>query len=523
VVNLSHSWVAWGHVSSLALITVFLLAGCCRLGFEASAARDSSAETSPLADGASDRASPPVDGSNNESGTTLPIDGGHEIGTSDLGSPDLPPAMDGGSLGGQSLWSKQYGGPESDHGMSVALDSNGNIYITGVYRNLVDFGGGTLPSFLGNNIFIASFTASGAHRWSKGFGGSDTESGSAVAVDGNNNVYLTGHFRASVNFGGTAATSAGLDDIFLMSFTSSGTQRWVQTFGGGGNDVGNAVVVDSSNNLYLLSSFQQTVSFGSSSFTTGGLTDSALVSFTSTGGFRWAKQLGASGTTVGRSAALGGGYLYIAGSFYNDTNLGGALLTSKGAEDAFLASYSLAGAHRWSMQLGGKSDERGSALAADVAGNTYLTGEFSGTTNLGGSALVATGVDDIFLASYSSTGSHRWSKGFGGASYNEGLSIAVGKNGAVYFTGDFQGMMDMGGSALVSQGTYEIFVASFSSAGAHRWSRRFGGASMDYGYGIAASDAIYATGIFLGTADLGGSTPAASAGAGDVFLLKLQP
>jgi len=510
-VNLSCSGVAWGRIVSIGLVAVFLLAGCFRLGFEVSASRDASVEVGPLVDGsserpltdgASDRASPLVDGSNKE----------HS------------PAVDGGSLGGQVLLSSQYGGPESDSASSVAVDSNGNIYLTGVYRNLVDFGGGTLPSFLGNNIFIASFTASGAHRWSKGFGGSDTESGRVVAVDSNNNVYITGHFRGSVDFGGTAKTSAGLDDIFLMSFTSSGTLRWVQAFGSGGNDAGQALVVDSSNNLYLLSTFQQTVSFGSSSFTTGGLTDSALVSFTSTGGLRWAKQLGASGTTVGRSAAVGGGNLYIAGSFYNDTNLGGALLTSKGSEDIFLASYALAGAHRWSKQLGGTGEERGSALAADAAGNCYLTGEFSGTSNLGGSALVANGADDIFLASYTSTGSHRWSMGFGGASYNEGLSIAVGKNGAVYLTGDFQGTMNMGGSDLVSQGTYEIFVASFSSAGTHRWSRRFGGPSMDYGYGIAAGDAIYATGIFLGTADLGGSTPAVSAGAGgDVFLIKLQP
>ena len=96
------------------------------------------------------------------------------------------------------------------------------------------------------DVFIASYDPAGNHRWSKGFGSTSYEYGYGVATDGGGNVYITGYYYNSVNFGGGALTSNGSGDIFLASFTSGGTHRWSKGFGSTSSDYGYDVTTDTS-------------------------------------------------------------------------------------------------------------------------------------------------------------------------------------------------------------------------------------------------------------------------------------
>ena len=142
--------------------------------------------------------------------------------------------------------------------------------------------------------------------------------------------------------------------------------------------------------------------------------------------------------------------------------------------------------------------------------------------SFGGSSITAVGSRDIYVASFSSTGAHRWSKGFGGSSSDYGYGITTGPTGNVYVSGYFYNSMSLGGSTLTSAGSYDAFAASFSSDGAHRWSRSHGSTGSDYGRRIAADGAggVYVVGNFYNTVDFGGG-PFTSAGSYDVFVLKL--
>ena len=94
----------------------------------------------------------------------------------------------------------------------------------------------------------------------------------------------------------------------------------------------------------------------------------------------------------------------------------------------------------------------------------------------------------------------------------------------VLVAGVFTGTVNLGGSPLVSAGGMDIFVAKYSPSGAHIWSKRFGGTSTDYGYGVAIDGAgnVLSTGYFQNSADFGGG-PLTSAGRQDVFVLSLGP
>jgi hypothetical protein len=81
----------------------------------------------------------------------------------------------------------------------------------------VDFGGGLLAAIPGNDIFLANFSASGSHQWSKIIG-SGYANGSALAVNSAGHPIVAGSFGLTVDFGAGPITSVGDHDIFLMEF-----------------------------------------------------------------------------------------------------------------------------------------------------------------------------------------------------------------------------------------------------------------------------------------------------------------
>jgi hypothetical protein len=405
--------------------------------------------------------------------------------------------------------------------MGVAVDDRGNVYVTGMFSGTVDFGGGALTSASHDDIFLASYTIAGVHRWSQRFGGTWGDSGRSVTVDGSGNIYLTGNFADTVDFGGRALTSATSPDIFLASFTGAGAHRWSQRFGSTAADEGMSVAVDARGNVYLTGNLRGTASLGGEALTCPGGVCIFLASYTSAGGHRWSQYYRGGGEDDNVSVAVdGAGNVYLAGGFQGTVDFGGGALISAGGYDIFLASFTEAGAHRWSQRFGSPVGEYGLGMAVDGSGNVYLTGVIYGTVSLGGADLLCAGMMDIFLASYTSAGAHRWSQRFGGASGEEGRSVALDGSGNVYLTGVFGGTVNFGGGALTSAGGLDIFLASYTSAGAHRWSERFGGGDFDRGWGVTVDDSgnVSLTGSFADTVDFccGGLT---SAGATDIFLL----
>jgi hypothetical protein len=162
-------------------------------------------------------------------------------------------------------------------------------------------------------------------------------------------------------------------------------------------------------------------------------------------------------------------------------------LSSAGAKDVFLVKYSSTGAHVWSKRLGGSGYDMGGSVAVDGAGNVVVVGTFEGTINLGGGSLTSAGERDLFVAKFSPAGQHLWSKRFGGTRTDWVRRVAVDGAGDALLTGQFLGSINFGGPTLTSAGFEDIFLAKLSGAtGGHVWSMRLGSSSApDAGYGVA--------------------------------------
>ena len=119
-----------------------------------------------------------------------------------------------------------------DIGNGVAVDGSGNVLVTGIFSGTVNFGGGNLVSAGDFDIFVAKYNASGVHQWSRRFGSAErSTSGTDVAVDGSGNVFVTGYFSGTVDFGGGNLVSAGRSDIFLAKYNANGVHQWSKRFG----------------------------------------------------------------------------------------------------------------------------------------------------------------------------------------------------------------------------------------------------------------------------------------------------
>jgi hypothetical protein len=215
----------------------------------------------------------------------------------------------------------------------------------------------------------------------------------------------------------------------------------------------------------------------------------------------------------------------VTGEFNGWVDFGGGGLESAGRDEMFLAKYSQSGEHRWSRRYGGTGYDGGHMVAVDDSGNVFVTGEMDETVNFGGSNLVSAGEQDIFVAKFSVGGDHRWSRRFGDEGFDRGHSVAVDDSGHVLVTGYFAGTVDFGGGALESAaGSNDIFLARCGADGSHLWSQRFGSDASDLGYSVAvdAWGNLVLAGYIGGTANFGG-TDLAGAGGADAFIAKFGP
>lgn len=416
----------------------------------------------------------------------------------------------------------------------TAVDASGNVIIAGAFWGTVDFGGGALTSRGSSDIFVAKYSPTGQHLWSKRFGDALDDVASGVRVDGSGNVVVVGAFKGTVDFGGGPLTAyyngvpPWTSDVFVAQFDADGNYRWVQRFGSSAEDAANAVAVDAAGNVALTGSFSGRALFGTAMLSSyNGSPDMFLVKLTSTGQLAWpAKRFGYSGIDSGNGVAFDtGGNILLTGAFLGPTDFGGGNLSGLGGGDIVLAKFSAAGAHVWSKQIGGPADDVAFAVATDAAGNAFVTGYVQGTVNFGGGATASAGSLDSFVAKYASDGSHQWSRRLGGANAEQGFGIATNGTGDVLVVGAFQGTVDFGTGPLASAGSWDVFVAKYAAGGAPLWSKRYGNSGDDYGYAAAfdANGNVTVTGTFHDTVDFGGGVSLTSAGWTDAFVLKLAP
>ena len=207
----------------------------------------------------------------------------------------------------------------------------------------------------------------------------------------------------------------------------------------------------------------------------------AQIQQASTANFTLAFDGGGTGTDIVQGVATQANAVYSTGSFEGTMNLGnGISLTLAGGKDIFIARHNAnTGAVVWAVRAGGTGEDKGRAVAADAAGNVWVTGVFSGTANFGSTNKTSSGAKDAFIVRLSDVnGSLQVVKTIGGAGEDAGNAISALADGAVV-AGEFNQSVVFGSQTLTSAGKTDIFVSRLKLDGNFNWATRAGGSQAD--------------------------------------------
>ncbi len=380
-----------------------------------------------------------------------------------------PAPVSGQSKEPEFLWAVRAGGKKADKTRGLTTDAAGNVYMTGEFAEVADFGKHTLTSRGDYDFFVAKYSPAGECLWVRQGGGARTDRGYEVEVDRQGNVFVTGHYQSTdATFDGSPALpQRGDHDIFVARYDPQGKLQWVQTAGGEGYDYGHGIGVD------------------------------------------------------------GTGNCYVTGGVVGNNDFGGEKVENPVGSHLFVAKYAPSGKIAWVRQSRGRG-AAGQALAVDRSGNCWATGSVSAEADFGGATYAATG-RDVVLVKYDADGRALWATGAGGKSDGVATGVAVDDRGHSYIGGMFKSTAVFGNTTLSGSGDYDLFIAGFDPDGKPRWAHKGASAGIDYCLGIAADPkgGCYAVGEISGTATFSSTgsnaaTTVPNAGGRDLYVARVE-
>ena len=371
----------------------------------------------------------------------------------------------------------------------------------------------------------------------------------SMKVGPEGNLYVTGTFDGTIQFAGTAFTSAGGSDIFLAKYTPTGKVLWVVQSGGPEDDAATGVDYDSAGNIYVVGFFTGSATFGS----TNGATQ------TVTGGYGWTIFLakyhpsgvllwvqtgviaccdgtvnGGSQVAVDRAA----GAVYIDGVTQGDItftsqNGNSNTVPGVGTWHMILAKFDTEGNFQWGQVNEASPNSIPNGMAVDERHNVYVAGWLEGITTffsndgkditvVGFSPAQTTGdyPDDCFLAKYDKEANVKWVNHIGGYKCNAS-NVAVSHSGEITMGGYFGNInygspseektivtsqppgknVTLADGAFTNPYTKNGFFATYDAAGVLRRVHRVGRDMQKVVTGVAYDhkDDLYVTGVYQGT------------------------
>lgn len=454
-------------------------------------------------------------------------------------------------------------GSGEDSAQSVHILSGGDadIYITGYFEDTINFGGGDITSNGGKDIFVLSLNKDGEYRWAYTAGGAQDDEGASITMfDNFGNIYVTGYFKKTVDFGSGDITSNGNQDIFLLRLNESAgnyTFSWVKTYGGSRDDRGYGVHTKGGAPIVTGVFRSSNLDFGGGSVGVGDTdTDIFVLALDMFGDYQNSMTISSDESCDESSRDIYVGPLYnsshhITGFHTSNCTIDfggsiGELSSFGGGQDILMVKI---GNNRLPAECvyaaGGSGNDRGLSVTVDSNENIYVTGIFRNTATfnrhpLGQTAVTATsqGGSDMFVVKLNSSCELQWVYTAGGSENEFGYGIDVDRFDNVYVTGVFKSTVDFGGgNVTASGGDFDAFTLKLNSSGVFQWVRTFGDNPGDEsGNDVAAFqyyqtgqpccqtnyDNLITVGDFNGTVDFGNGNVTSNSSSADMFILKLN-
>ena len=359
-----------------------------------------------------------------------------------------------------TVWTKTYGGYDTDVGYSVQLTNDGGYILTGRTR-----------SFSANvyDVYLIKTDNNGDTIWTRTYDKRDWDDGRSVQQTADGGYIITGW---TLDIGQSG-------DVLLIRTDSSGDTLWTKVYGNNEDDRGDCVQITSDGG-YIICGF--TVSYGS------GLQNILLLKTDSLGNVTWFRTFGGNG--------VNNGY------YVEQTTDGGYIITGSGSPyiggyDVYLIRTDSLGNMMWERTFGGSYNDMGRCVKQTDDGGFIVAGYHK------------KGPDpdsiDVYLIKTDSNGDSLWTRTYGGVCHDEGYSVDLTSEGGYIVSGFYE---------PPPGGLHDLYLIKTDSLGNEIWSLTIGGTRGETGWCVRqVSD-----GSFI----IGGTTASYGAGGVDVWLIKLE-
>jgi len=416
---------------------------------------------------------------------------------------------------GNLLWVFSPGGAGnwSLNDSAMHVDAAGNVCVIGTFQGELDFGGHKLSSER-REISVIKLDHVGRVLWAAQ---ADVlwveDAGFVSALDGRGNVLLAGEFSGEVRVGPFVLNTAedGLD-TYLAKFDRDGRVVWARQSGTAEVDWPNALATDTRGNIYAAGASEPGAG------TLEELYGTVLSKYDSQGNELWTicaeRHLGRSQS---RELALDAtGNVFLAGQFSGILILGEQGVTRKiGGEGSYFARIGPDGRVAWLQSLGNTESDRVVDIAVDRTGDLLVAGDFAGQGNIGSTRLDSGLARGVYLAKYDRHGTALWARQIVSPSFSQPLGLQVDVFARVYLLGECGG----------STGTYpHMFIASYDRDGQTLWVQEMDSDTLHMWsiFGTDRAGDCFVAGSFQGAIAFGG-TALISRGSIDFFIARLTP
>lgn len=306
---------------------------------------------------------------------------------------------------GAWLWAETFGGSGSDSGADLVLDAAGNLCVTGTYTGTVNFTCGEVTSQGLSDIFVLKLDNSGTPLAAVSGGGAGDDTGTGIVSTPDLHYAICGSFDAMATFGSNTVNTTGETDILLARL--DGNLVWLSTAVAGGADADSVAGIgtDVEGNLYLTGYFTDTAQFGGLELQSLGGKDVFVAKADLGNSWQWAQTCGSSADDAALAIAVTqAGMCYITGYASEDFHYGQQVIQSYGAKDILCAALQPEGSWIWAKLTGSyiennnNLDDVGQGVTVNAGGNCTVTGFFTGEVHFGPTDLLPRGANETFIS-----------------------------------------------------------------------------------------------------------------------------
>jgi hypothetical protein len=327
------------------------------------------------------------------------------------------------------------------YGAGLAVDNDGSLYVTGSFMGELNFDNGiglTAPYF---STFLAKFDTSGQIMWAKAFSCDQSNTPRSIALNAEGIIYLAGQFEGDLIYGSDSLYSFNTA-CFVLKADEDGNGIWMVQSEGDGDTYPQSLAIDPYGSVVLTGIFINGTAFGS--YILPGYSpgysgyDIFICKLSTAGEFLWAVQAGGPEYDEGYTVVCNNdGSILINGHYTYQAHFGSIMIATGGdtySADAYVAKLNFYGSFMWAKSYD-ISCFTNNLMITDTDKNIYLTGNYSGSKEIGPSRLQWYGYDDVFVIKMDQEGQVQWAKGAGSQNEDFGRGIALLPDGELAVAG----------------------------------------------------------------------------------------